>query len=84
MPPYTRRVNGPRPWGWTETAWVRPMRRRRIFRKQDSGATAVEYALVIAILAAVITVAIPAMTGPLGSLFKYPVEAIRDAYKPDE
>lgn len=60
------------------------MRRIKLFRSQDRGATAVEYALMVAILGAAVAVAVPLMTGPLGSLFEGAVDAFALGIQPDE
>lgn len=57
--------------------------RRKLFRSQDEGATAVEYALMVAFLAAIVAVALPAMTGPLGELFSFAVTTLQHAVDQD-
>jgi pilus assembly protein Flp/PilA len=58
------------------------MRRIKTFLSDDQGATAVEYALIIAIMAVAITIAIASLVTPIGTLFQGPADAIRNAFTP--
>lgn len=53
--------------------------RHEMFRRQEHGATAVEYALVVAILAAVVASAVPQIGSPLSELLTSAESAIQDA-----
>jgi Flp pilus assembly pilin Flp len=55
------------------------MRGTKIFRSENRGTTAVEYALVAALLVGMIVVAVPMITGPLRDLFAFAQGALQDA-----
>ena len=55
------------------------MRGTKTFRSDDRGATAVEYALLAALLVGMIAVSVPLMTGPLRDLFTFAQTALQDA-----
>jgi Flp pilus assembly pilin Flp len=60
------------------------MRRRKTFCSDDQGATAVEYALIIALMAVAVTVAVASLVTPLGTLFQGPTDAISTAFTPGD
>ncbi len=60
------------------------MRRRKTFRSDDQGATAVEYALIVALMAVIVATAVHSLVEPIGTLFQGPTDAISTAFSPGD